>query len=121
MIVDNVEIVGNTAYVTYIMTPTSKYQEVYKSQVFIFKKESGEWKFDGNSYLVYAGCYETDECVGPELNKMCKQSCIDQKGMPLREENSYSCKENICYCKCWDKETQAGYNVVPDTKYIKEI
>lgn len=108
------------AFAYYDLTYKNGYKET--SPQYYFKKEKGTLGFDGFTYLVYAGCYNTSDCYEgarePILNDICKDVCEEETEFPLKSDEEYKCNFNTCQCNCYDSDRNISYYRKIDTNYF---
>ncbi|MFH1505923.1 MAG: hypothetical protein ABIE94_02945 [archaeon] len=118
MKLDEVEVDGEEGFAYYDITYNNGWDQ--SSGTYYFKKVEGEWRFDGYSNVVYAGCFKDEDCYEKpdKLQADCEKTCTEEKGAPLREENQFVCYKEVCHCQCWDEAAAKGYRVMPAWKTI---
>jgi hypothetical protein len=118
MKLDEVEVDNEDGFAYFDLTYNNGWES--SSGTYYFKKVNSEWKFDGFSNLVYAGCFNDEDCYekSDKLQADCEMTCEDKKGFPLKTEDQFSCVSDVCNCYCWDENTGRGSKIAPEWKNL---
>ncbi len=77
-----------------------------------FVIENDEWKLDAYDYIIYRSCYAVIDCN--DFSFECEVTCKDSFS-ELSDEDSFLCRDDLCHCKCIDKNGYGRF-FVPDVE-----